>query len=199
MTDMDNLRRIRHRRDIPDWLKSERFRVLTEIGVRGGDHLRSLLRSEPERIVAVDLWEDDGILAHNDSRTPPQQIARCYESVLRIAEKYPCVEVRQGLSEKVAQEFASGSFDFVYLDGDHTYEGVAADIASWWPKVRRGGVLAGHDYILRRNPHGLVFGVVPALHEFLGRHNLRPWFHCTWPDEQPGNWFVRKPADWQEK
>ncbi len=195
---MSLVQKIRCRRDIPVWLKEERFQIIAEVGVRSGDHLRSLLRSQPKHLVAVDLWDDDGVLAHNDSKTSPEQIRRCHESVLQIASANPCVDVRQGLSDSVAQQFAPGYFDFVYLDADHTYEGVTTDIAAWWPKVRRGGVLGGHDYILRRNPHGVVFGVVPAVHEFLGRSHLQSSFHCTWPDEQPGNWFVRKPLDWRD-
>lgn len=34
-----------------------------------------------------------------------------------------------------------------YIDADHRYEEAAADIAAWWPKVRPGGILAGHDFI----------------------------------------------------
>lgn len=39
-----------------------------------------------------------------------------------------------------------GWFDFVYIDGDHRYEEVVKDICMWLPKVRKGGILAGHDY-----------------------------------------------------
>ena len=187
---------VRFRRDIPAWLQEEGLAIIAEVGVRGGDHLRSLLRSGPQHLVAVDLWEDDGVLAHNDSRSSADQIRRCYEAVLRIAQANPCVDVRKGLSDVIAHKFSDGYFDFVYLDADHTYEGVTTDMRAWWPKVRCGGVLGGHDYVLRRNPHGVVFGVVPAVHEFLGERQLRSSFHCTWPDEQPGNWFIRKPLDW---
>ena len=38
------------------------------------------------------------------------------------------------------------SLDFVYVDGEHSYEAVSKDISDWWPKISPGGVLAGHDY-----------------------------------------------------
>jgi predicted O-methyltransferase YrrM len=49
-------------------------------------------------------------------------------------------------SVEAARHFQNGSLDFVFLDADHTYESVKADLAAWWPKVRPGGILAGHDF-----------------------------------------------------
>lgn len=40
----------------------------------------------------------------------------------------------------------TGGLDFVFVDGDHSYEGCLADIRAWLPLVRDGGVIAGHDY-----------------------------------------------------
>lgn len=37
-------------------------------------------------------------------------------------------------------------FDFVYIDGDHSYKGAKSDLRNYYPKVKRGGVIAGHDY-----------------------------------------------------
>jgi|ETNvirenome_6_85_1030632.scaffolds.fasta_scaffold109705_2 predicted O-methyltransferase YrrM len=46
---------------------------------------------------------------------------------------------------KVRQRAKRRSFDFVFIDADHTTEGVLADIAAWRDKVRPGGMLCGHD------------------------------------------------------
>lgn len=43
--------------------------------------------------------------------------------------------------------FEDSSLDAVFIDADHTYEAVKRDIANWMPKVRKGGILSGHDYI----------------------------------------------------
>ncbi|CAE8696289.1 unnamed protein product, partial [Polarella glacialis] len=56
------------------------------------------------------------------------------------------------------------SLDLVFVDGDHSYVGAMGDIEAWWPALRTGGVLAGHDYI---HP-----GVVQAAHEFAVRKDL---------------------------
>ena len=36
--------------------------------------------------------------------------------------------------------------DIVFLDADHKYKSVKEDIEAWYPKVRKGGILSGHDF-----------------------------------------------------
>lgn len=83
-----------------------------------------------------------------------------------------------------AQQFEDGSLDVVYIDADHKREAVQADIRTWWPKVREGGVLVGHDYIERS--HVEEFGVIPAVQEFLAENNLRFWI----TSEAFASWLV---------
>lgn len=56
-----------------------------------------------------------------------------------------------------------GELDFVFIDADHSYEAVKADIAAWTPKVRKGGWVLGHDWNEKRFP-----GVVRAVTEAFG-------------------------------
>ena len=55
-------------------------------------------------------------------------------------------EVVRELSLAAAAKFADESLDFVYLDADHSYESVKADLNAWNPKIRTGGLFAGDDY-----------------------------------------------------
>lgn len=63
--------------------------------------------------------------------------------------------------DKVCLLFPDGFFDIVYLDGNHDYESVVKDLNLWYPKVKKGGYFAGHDYKDRR------FKVRKAVDEFL--------------------------------
>ena len=56
------------------------------------------------------------------------------------------VKVYKGFSTQIAKEFEDNSLDFVYIDADHSYQAVKADIVVWYPKVKDGGFLGGHDY-----------------------------------------------------
>ncbi len=92
---------------------------------------------------------------------------------LRDCGLYPHVNVLVVPSVRAAALFPDAHFDFVFVDGDHRRESVLADLGAWWPKVRPGGTLAGHDYD-RHWPE-----VVAAVNEFFGREVPDPTCpHC---------------------
>jgi len=49
-------------------------------------------------------------------------------------------------TDKAVELFDDGSLDAVFIDADHSYNAVKNDILNWMPKIRKGGILAGHDY-----------------------------------------------------
>ena len=61
--------------------------------------------------------------------------------------------LRNIASLDAAADFPDGSLAFVFIDADHSYAAVCADISAWLPKVKPGGVLAGHDYSATDWPH----------------------------------------------
>ena len=54
--------------------------------------------------------------------------------------------ILRNTSVAAAATFADASVDFVFIDARHTYDAVSEDLRAWWPKIRPGGILAGHDY-----------------------------------------------------
>jgi predicted O-methyltransferase YrrM len=77
---------------------------------------------------------------------------------------FKSIELHQGLSHDIADSFEDDTFDFIYIDGSHNYENVKRDIQLYLPKLRKGGVIAGHDYYEKEWP-----GVVQAVNESVGK------------------------------
>jgi predicted O-methyltransferase YrrM len=70
-------------------------------------------------------------------------------------------------SIKAAKEYSDNFFDFIFIDASHEYADVLADLEAWYPKLKDGGVFAGHDYEL------LWPGVIRAVDEFAKDKNLK--------------------------
>lgn len=79
-------------------------------------------------------------------------------------------------TKEAAEHIADGEIDFVFIDADHTYKSVLADIKAWLPKVRVGGYITGHDC-----EHD---GVKKALIEVFGKD--------MYETAQDDVWFVKK-------
>lgn len=60
--------------------------------------------------------------------------------------EYERLRVLEADSVAAAASFADRSIDWVFIDADHSYDAVLADIAAWAPKVKDGGLISGHDY-----------------------------------------------------
>ena len=95
-------------------------------------------------------------------------------------------------SEEAVKHFGDHSLDFVFIDANHSYEAVRGDIRFWWPKVKPGGICAGHDYLDGEIAEG-TFGVKKAVDEFVQSHQLTLFvIGEKWP-----TWYVQKPLSAQ--
>ena len=69
------------------------------------------------------------------------------------------INIVKSLSWDGAKNYEDSSLDFVFIDAGHDYESVTKDLHAWYPKIKNGGIIAGHDY------HYNV-GVFPAVNDF---------------------------------
>lgn len=78
-------------------------------------------------------------------------------------------------SNKAARFFSDNCVDVIFIDAGHSYENVKADITAWLPKMKKGGIMAGHDY------NDSWPGVIKAVNELLGEEHITVenscWFY----------------------
>ena len=73
------------------------------------------------------------------------------------------------------------SLDFVYIDGNHSFDWVMQDIIEWSKRVRPGGIVSGHDYY-----HFGWAGIVEAVDVYIKAHTITEWFVTV---EREPSWF----------
>eukprot|EP00741_Cyanophora_paradoxa_P009457 tig00000144_g9161.t1 len=159
--------------------------VGVEIGVQEAIHAEHILRQwAGRRLVLVDPWahQDKRVYTDGANRIQEEQ-ERIYETARqRVAPFADRVSIMRRYSVDAANEFENSSLDFIYIDARHDYEGAREDLQAWYPKLREGGLFAGHDYIDRDLPGRPPFFVKRAVDEFaqqVGRVALQT--ECT-PD-----------------
>lgn len=146
---------------------TENVRLGTEVGVWRGELSADLLRSFPNLFLfMVDLWQpfDGSAMQHKDNSV--EVMLAAMENARQNTE-FAAYRRRLFASGSVeqAEHWTDHSMDFVFLDADHFYESVRADLHAWWPKVHPSGVLAGHDYN-GRGDRRKGWGVKQAVDEF---------------------------------
>jgi len=110
---------------------------MIELGVHHGKSLCS---------IADIIREKDMIVDAVDVFTPPDKAKEFFH---RNIENFGIkVNLLVGLTSEMYCQFIDSCFDLVFIDADHRYEGFKSDIENYLPKVKTGGILAGHDYNL---------------------------------------------------
>ncbi|MBS6829563.1 MAG: class I SAM-dependent methyltransferase [Desulfovibrio sp.] len=125
--------------------------VLVEIGSYLGASSLCIAAGmkEKSKLYCVDTW-------HNDAMSEGGRDT--YEEFLNNVQLFHSkITPLRGNSHSIAETFED-SVDFLFLDGDHSYEGVKTDIEAWFPKLRSGGVIAMHDI-------GWAWGVQKVLYD----------------------------------
>ncbi len=143
------------RDDLPELFKELGFKTGAEIGVSVGENLEEYCKAG-FTMYGIDPWID-----YQDEKYRPISylirkgiVTKSFEDVYNLAvkklAKYPnCTLIRKS-SIEAADDFPNRSLDFVYIDANHKYGYVAMDLAKWTPKVRKWGIISGHDYYDRR-------------------------------------------------
>jgi hypothetical protein len=149
--------------------------ICAEIGVWKGEFSRPILeQAQPKELHLIDPWMFRGDLPdrlYGGTDAKAQEDMDCiYEEVKRKFAHAGNVFFHRGKSADVLEAMQDDYFDWVYIDGDHSYEAALQDLEISRRKVRSGGFLAGDDLNWRRE-EGLP--VRRAVEEFAAKHSLK--------------------------
>ncbi len=134
---------------------------------------------------AVDTWQ--GSAEHQPGAFSEDAGVKKYKDIFPLfmrnmeplRDKYN-IRTLQMPSVEAAPAFGNRSLDFVFIDAAHDYANVKADINAWWPKVKVGGWIGGHDY----DPSWP--GVIQAVNEFFRDRGPLETFEGSWLHRKTG-------------
>ena len=178
-----------------------------EVGVFKGHFSKNIIDNWNGTLYMVDVWRPLDYNSYNDISNHANHDTAYTDDMNSIKDHEDRAIMIRAKSEIAADIFPDNSLDFVYIDANHAYQYVVQDINLWYPKVKPGGFICGHDYIdiqwdqdpnfaengidkhIYTSVYNGVFGVNPAVDQFCSNNKLdvivtNEWF---------GSWFAQKP------
>ena len=180
------LQEIDYRTELPAFLNAH---GMTGAGVEVGVHMATFSETILEKwkgltLYLVDPYRRFTKAEYFDSTQDLDQehvFLRAKEKLSRFGQR---AQFMRQTGVEAAATFGDNSLDFVFIDSNHKYESSSAEIAAWFPKVRRGGLFCGHDFYTRKKDTDS--DALNAVMDFAERIDTRP--HVTWCNSW---WFIK--------
>jgi predicted O-methyltransferase YrrM len=149
---------------------------IIEIGCAAGHNASDIFNSlNVKEFIAIDPYETAATDYNDYTRDRLVYMRKKAESQLKKFNHI--IDWKKMLSDQAILEI-SGSYDFIYIDGDHSFSAVYQDIKNYYPLLKNGGVIAGHD--IDQQP------VLEAFFKFISENNIKK-FSIKDPD-----WIIIK-------
>jgi len=162
---------------IAEVMDKAEFKIGAEVGVCKGQHARALLRQikSLETLILVDPWCPYNRLSQEKADI---RFGLCKTRLFPYENR---IEYMKMQSMEAVDQIEDGSLDFVYIDGLHEFNPVMMDIIKWVPKVRPGGIIAGHDYYVFYQS-----GIIEAVNAYTRANSINEWYITR---EKEPSWF----------
>lgn len=172
------------RLDLVRWFRELDFKIGAEIGVAHGELSKIICELNPQlKLYGVDAWSP--YAGYKDYTRPATFEAMRIQALDRMR---PYIErgryeIVEKFSMDATNDFADDSLDFVYIDANHQDPFVTQDIVQWSKKVRKGGIVAGHDYVRVKR---VKWQVKDAIQKYTKDNGINPWFVLGLDAVKPG-------------
>jgi predicted O-methyltransferase YrrM len=137
--------------DLCQFYKIDKTYKILELGVYSGVST-SLFAYYGKEVIGIDL--------------------QAQPSISQIISKYTNITIKDGSISSIVPTLEDEYFDLIYIDADHSYESVLHDIKISLSKLKRGGIMSGHDYAFE--------SVSRAVNEMFPSDKLKMFSDTSW-------------------
>ena len=122
--------------------------IVAEVGVWQGVHALDIHQTcYPKHLYLIDPWVWNGQWHIKHEKGNVEELAEvAFNRASGRFKGHENVSFIREPSIQACGRFTDGFFDWVYIDADHRFKEVVEDLEAWWPKIKKGGYLSGHDF-----------------------------------------------------
>jgi hypothetical protein len=149
-------------------VKEHGWKYGAELGVLDGDVIFYLLEHNPDlKMMGVDLWEAQPPVIWKAQVNTPGRLHEGYKTTMIKSLQYPDrVSLLKMTTTEASAEVSPESLGFIFIDANHSFNAVLEDLENWYPLVKHGGWILGHDW-----EHKWP-GVQKAVEHFISKHKI---------------------------
>jgi len=167
------------------------FKVGAEIGVDRGRYSKWIcMKNKGVKLFLIDPYIAYPEYVEKHDSKDQISFDENYEKAIQRLGNFNCEFIKKTSMEAV-KDFLDNSLDFVFIDGNHTFEYVVNDIAEWSKKVKPGGIVSGHDFVrsvelkkiwipvANEEERIKLCQVKDAVESWTYANRIKPWFLTT--------------------
>lgn len=154
-----------------DFFHNQNDLVMAEIGSFSGESASIFINSNHfKTLYCIDPWKL-GYDERDEASFQAIEAERVFDEKFK---NEPRIVKIKKMSNEAYKDIPDESLDFIYIDGCHKYENVLEDLTNFYPKIKKGGFISGHDL------SDCWYGVIQAVMEYFKRQPITVYQDSSW-------------------